>query len=97
MNKNEKASGSLIKILAISLILMFLTGIGVMASNAKITSVKIILSNDYEMVVLTGKTKVSDILKENHISLSEDEVVTPNLEEEILENKTIRISNKIDY
>ena len=96
MNKNEKASGSLIKILAISLILMFLTGIGVMASNAKITSVKIILSNDYEMVVLTGKTKVSDILKENHISLSEDEVVTPNLEEEILENKTIRISNKID-
>ena len=96
MNKNEKASGSLIKILAISLILMFLTGIGVMASNAKITSVKIILSNDYEMVVLTGKTKVSDILKENHISLLEDEVVTPNLEEEILENKTIRISNKID-
>lgn len=96
MNKNEKASGSLIKILAISLILMFLTGIGVMASNAKITSVKIILSNDYEMVVLTGKTKVSDILKENHISLSEDEVVTPNLEEELLENKTIRISNKID-
>ncbi len=96
MNKNEKASGSLIKILAISLILMFLTGIGVMASNAKITNVKIILSNDYEMVVLTAKTKVEDILKENHISLAEDEVVTPSLEEEISENKTIRISNKID-
>ena len=48
------------------------------------------------MVVLTAKTKVEDILKENHISLAEDEVVTPSLEEEISENKTIRISNKID-
>ena len=34
MNKNEKASGSLIKILGISLVLIFITGIGVMASNA---------------------------------------------------------------
>lgn len=93
MNKNEKASGSLIKILGISLILIFVTGIGVMASNAKLSNVKIILSNDYEMTVLTSKTKVSDILAENHITLAEDEIASPSVEEEITENKTIRISN----
>ena len=96
MNKNEKASVSLIKILGISLILIFITGIGVMASNAKLTNVKIILSNDYEMTVLTSKTKVADILEENHITLTEDEVSSPDMEEKITENKTIRISNKTD-
>ena len=97
MNKNEKASVSLIKILGISLVLIFITGIGVMASNAKLTNVKIILSNDYEMTVLTTKTKVSEILEENHISVNEEEIVTPSMESEITENKTIRISNKEDY
>ena len=97
MNKNERASGSLIKILGISLILIFITGIGVMASNARLTNVKIILSNDYEMTVVTSKTKVADILEENHITLTEEETVTPNIEEEITENKTVRISNKSDY
>ena len=96
MNKNEKTSVSLIKILGISLILIFITGIGVMASNAKLTNVKIILSNDYEMTVLTSKTKVADILEENHITLTEDEVSSPDMEEKITENKTIRISNKTD-
>lgn len=96
MNKNEKASISLIKILGISLILIFITGIGVMASNAKLTNVKIILSNDYEMTVLTSKTRVADILKESHITLSEEEIATPDLEEQIKENKTIRIVNKTE-
>ena len=96
MNKNDKASVSLTKILGITLILIFITGICVMASSAKLTNVKIILSNDYEMTVLTLKTKVLDILEENHITLSEDEVTSPSLEDEITENKTIRISNKLD-
>ena len=91
MNKREKASGSLIKILAISLILIFVTGIGVMASNVKLVNIKIILSNGYEMTVLTTKTKVSEILEENQITLLEEEKVSPNLESEISENKTIRI------
>lgn len=96
MNKNEKASGSLIKILGISLILIFITGIGVMASNAKLTNVKIILSNNYEMTVLTSKTKVSDILEENHITLAEQEISSPSIDEEISENKTIRILKESD-
>ena len=92
MNKNDKASVSLLKILSISLILIFITGIGVMATNAKLTNVKIVLSSDYEMTVLTAKTKVADILSENHITLQEDEVVVPSIDSEISANKTIRIS-----
>lgn len=97
MNKNEKASVSMTRILAISCIFIFITGIGVMASNARLTNVKIILSNDYEMTVLTSKTKVEEILNENHITLTQEEIVTPSLEENITENKTIHIFNKVDY
>lgn len=93
MNRNDKASGSLIKILVISLVFIFIASIGVMASNAKLEKVKIILSNDYEMVVFTTKTKVSEILEENHITLQAEERVSPNMSEEITDNKTIRISN----
>lgn len=92
MKKDDKASISLVKILGISLILIFITGIGVMASNAKLTNVKIVLSSNYEMTVLTSKTKVADILDENHITVLEDEIVVPGIEEEISENKTIKIS-----
>ena len=92
MNKNDKASVSLIKILGISLILIFVTSIGVVATNAKLTNVKIVLSSNYEMTVLTAKTKVSDILQENHITILEDEVVIPDITSEISENKTIKIS-----
>lgn len=92
MNKNDKASVSLLKILSISLILIFITSIGVMATNAKLTNVKIVLSSNYEMTVLTAKTKVAEILNENHITLLEDEVVVPDINSEISENRTIRIS-----
>ena len=95
MNKTDKASISVRKILCICLILIFIMGIGVMATNSKLTNVKIVLSSNYEMTVLTSKTKVADILEQNHITLSEDEVVIPDMGSEITENKTIKIS-KID-
>lgn len=91
MNKNSKASVSVVKILAISLVLISLTSIGVMATNAKVTNVKILLSNGYEMEVLTAKTLVQDILNENHIVVEEDEVVIPDLTSQISDNKTIKI------
>ncbi len=92
MNKKDNASVSLRKILGICLIFIFIMGIGVMATNAKFVNVKIILSSNYEMTVLTAKTKVADILEENHITVLEDEVVTPDLEAEISDNKTIKIT-----
>lgn len=95
MNKTDKASISVRKILCICLILIFIMGIGVMATNTKLTNVKIILSNSYEMTVLTSKTKVADILEQNHITILEDEVVIPDINSEITANRTIKIS-KID-
>lgn len=91
MKKDDKASVSLKKVISMSIILLFIMGIGVMAASSKINNVKIILSDGHEMDVLTSKTKVSDILEENHIILLPNEKVIPSLEEELSDNKTIRI------
>lgn len=94
MKREEKASNSIVKIICVSLILIFLSGIGVMAVTTQIDNVTITLADGYEMTVLTSKTKVSEILKDNNIMLSEDEKVTPGLNSEITESKRIKISNK---
>lgn len=64
MKKDDKASISLKKVISISIILLFVMGIGVMAASSKLNNVKIILSDGYEMDVLTSKTKISEILDE---------------------------------
>ena len=91
MKKQEKASISLKRILGICLAIIALTSVSVMGTNSKLNNVKIILSNNYEMTIVTSKTKISEILKENNIELTEDEIAIPNLEEELTENKTIKI------
>lgn len=92
MKKDDKASISLRKVISISIILLFIMEIGVMAASSKLNSVKIILSDGYEMDVLTSKTKISEILDENHIRLLPNEKVIPGSEEEISDNKTIKIT-----
>jgi len=94
INSQEKASISIIKILCISIILVLISGIGVMAVNAKLNDVKIVLKNGYEMTVLTSKTKVSEILEENNIILEEDEKAVPSLDEEISDGAKIEIKDK---
>lgn len=94
MKNDDKASISLKKIISISVILIFLLGIGVMAGNVKVNNVKIILSNGYEMDVLTTKTSVKSILEDKHIILAEDEISTPSIEEELSDNKTIVVTKK---
>jgi len=95
MNKNEKASLSILKISIISIILIFALGIGVRAvSSTQINSVKVVLSNNYEMNILTNKTKVSEILKDNHIIVLDNEKVLPGLEEEITQEMKIVITNE---
>ena len=92
MKREDKASVSLKKILCISLIFfLFLAGMGVVAANANLNQVKIILSNGYEMDIVTTRTVVGEILEENHIILLPDEKVVPNQEEELSDNHTIRI------
>ena len=80
------------KIIAISVVFIIILGISVIAGNVKFNSVKIKFSNNHEITVLTSKTKVSEILEENHIMLSSDETVIPSKEEEITDTKTIIIT-----
>ena len=88
MKNDEKASISLKRIIAISLIFLFLTSIAVVAGNVKLNSVKIILSSGYEMNVLSSKTKISEILDENHIIILEDEKTICSLTHNSLTSKT---------
>ena len=94
MKNDDKASISLKKILCISLIFIFIMSAVVMAGNVTFNNVKIVLASGYEMNVLTSKTKVAEILDENHIILLDDEKVVPDLESELADNKTIKISKK---
>ena len=91
MQKNKL---SLIKMVIICLILVLLSGAGVMAVTKQVNTVKIQLSNGYEMTVLTSKTSVKEILENNNIILEENEKVTPGINEEITSNKLIKITDK---
>ena len=94
MNKRKHASMSYRKILAISIIFIIILGISVVATNVKVNSVKIKFSNNHEITVLTSKTKVSEILEENHIVLLTDEVVSPSMDEEITDANSIIITKE---
>ena len=94
MKKEEKASISIMKIICISIILILISGIGVMAVNTKLNDIKIELQNGYEMTVLTSKTKVSEILKENNIILEESQKTVPDLESEVVAGEIIKITDK---
>jgi uncharacterized protein YabE (DUF348 family) len=71
MKREEKASISIIKIICVSIILILISGIGVMAVNTNLKDIKIILQNGYEMTALTSKTTVSEVLEENNIVLKQ--------------------------
>lgn len=92
MNKVKNTSISYRKVIAISVVFIIILGISVIAGNAKLNNVKIKFSNNHEITVLTSKTKVSEILEENHIMLSSDEAVIPATTEEITDTKTIIIT-----
>ena len=94
MQKIDKKKLTIIKLLITFLILVLLSGFGVMTVATNLNSVKIELSNGYQMTVLTSKTNVNDILEDNNIIIKEDEKVSPSQEEEISSNKIIKISKK---
>ncbi len=94
MKNQERASLSIMKIIAISIILILISGIGVMAVNTKLNDIKIVLQNGYEMTVLTSKTKVSEILEENNIILEENQKTIPDLNSEVSAGESIKITDK---
>ena len=83
MLKNEQASLSVMRIAVITLLSIFILSVGVLAATTDVKNVKIVLSDNCEIDVLTTKTVVSDILEENHIVLLPEENVVPNLDSEI--------------
>lgn len=92
MKTNEKASLQVLKITIVALILIFTCSIAVRAFNPELRTVKIVLANNYEMNVITTKTKISEILEENHIVILPEETVFPEKDSEIGENQTIQIT-----
>lgn len=91
-NKPEKSTFSVKKILTISLIFIVLMGMmSVMATNQQVKNVKIVLSSGYEMNIMTTSKKVSEILKENNIIILDGETVTPDIDSDLTDNKTIII------
>ncbi len=94
MKREEKASISIMKIICVTIIMILISGIGVMAVNTNLKDVKIILQNGYEMSTLTGKTTVSEILAENNIVLEENQKTIPDLNQEITTGQSIQITDK---
>lgn len=94
MKKEEKASFSLIKIICVSIILILISGIGVMAVNTDMKDVKIVLQNGYEMPTSTLKKTVSEVLEENSIVLDENQKTIPELDTEITSGQIIKITDK---
>lgn len=92
--RNDLKSSKIRKIIFITLIFVIILGISVLGGNVELNNVNIKFSNKQEITVVTSKTKVADILKENHILLEENETVTPALNEEITNKKQIVISLK---
>ena len=94
MKREEKASFSIIKIICVTIILVLISGIGVMAVSNNLKDVTIILQNGYEMTAFTSKSTVSDILNENSIILNENQKTIPDLTEEVSAGGVIKITDK---
>ncbi|MCI8443692.1 MAG: hypothetical protein HFJ37_00680 [Clostridia bacterium] len=94
MKREEKASISIMKIICVSIILILISGIGVMAVNTNLKDVKIILQNGYEMTALTAKATVSEILEENNIVLEENQKTIPDQNAQIEAGQKIQITDK---
>ena len=97
MKTEESLSRGIIKrIVFIALVLLIILGIGVFAGTQSVNSIKVKFSDGTELTVITSKTKVNDILKENNIFVLDDEVVTPGFDENVNSSKTITIMRKDD-
>lgn len=97
MKTNESLSKGIIKrVVFIVLVLLILLGMGVFAGTNSVKSVTIRFSDKTELTVVTTKTNIGEILKENNIYILDEEVVTPGYEETIGADRLITISRKSD-
>jgi len=96
MKNRNNAHVPIVKIGIICIVMIFSLMFIVRAGNIKVQDVTIKLTNGSELNVMTSKTKVSEILEENHILVLKEEKVIPELEAEIGENKLIKIVKNTD-
>lgn len=95
MKTEESLSKGMIKrIVFIALVLLILLGVSVLAGTQSINSVTIKFSDKTELTVITAKTNINEILKENNIYVLENETVVPGINENIGQDKVITISRK---
>lgn len=94
MKKRNKKTFPIVRITLTIIGLILMSGVGVMAMTTKVNNVEITLADGYQMTVLTSKTNISEILKDNNILVGENEKVTPRENEDITEDKKIVISNR---
>ena len=95
MKREEKASISIMKIICVAIILILISGIGVLAVNTNLKDVKIILQNGYEMTALTGKATVKEVLEENNIVLEENQKTIPDQETKTTDATERRIKKNV--
>ena len=88
MIKSEQASLSVMRIAVITILTIFCLSASVLAASTNVKNIKIVLSDNCEIEVLTTKSKVSDILEENHIVVLPEENVVPNLDSEIVDTSS---------
>ena len=74
ISKTEESlsKGIIKRIVFITLVLVVLLGIGVLAGTQSVNSVTIKFSDNTELTVITSKTNVNDILKENNIYILDE-------------------------
>lgn len=94
MKNEEKASISIMKIICVSIILILISGIGVMAVSTNLKDVKVVLQNGYELTVLTAKSTVNEVLEENNIVLDENQKTIPEESEQVIAGSVIKIVDK---
>ncbi len=83
MIKSEQASLSVMRIAVITIFAICMLSVCVLASSTDVKNVKIVLSDNCEIDVLTTKKVVAEILEENRIVILPEENVVPNLNSEI--------------
>lgn len=88
-----KRKSAILKIGILCIIFFFALSIVVLGDKVNLSTVKIQFANGSEINIFTTKNKISDILADANIVLLETETVSPNLEENLDENKKIVISN----
>ena len=97
MKTEESLSKGIIRrIVFIAIIMILLMGAGVFASVTRMNNVTIVFSDNTELSVITSKSKISDILKENNIILLDNEEVVPSLDSNIDSTRVIKIQEKDD-